>query len=657
MGLFFVGLQLGQNGSAFIVSIPAAILATLTALSALIVYIAHPKEHMRELSTGIYLLFAASMALVVVQSGGLSSPFLALWLFVAIFSGLFNWIGLLTVFAASHGYLFYAAVTHHNGLTRDALVLFALSAELPLIVSYIVWHRNMGQKQHTEDKAFDALAQELNQVANKSDIVINAIGDGVIALDPRGTIQLINPAAQDILGWTKQDAMGLDYRSVIKLTDKANKAVTEATDPIQQVLRTGTSKVDNNLTLTTRAGKQILLSLLVSPLGNTPGSGAITIFRDITAEKAEERQQAEFISTASHEMRTPVASMEGYLGLALNPATATIDDKARMYLTKAHEAAQHMGRLFQDLLDVSKAEDGRLTNNPTVVDVVQFMRDIVIGLAPKAQAKGLILYYKPGEVSGSGRQVTPVFYTKVDNDHLREITSNLVDNAIKYTPKGSVTVDVKGDDTHVQIIVKDTGIGIPREDQSHLFQKFYRVDNSDTREIGGTGLGLYLSRRLAEAIGGSIRLESEYQRGSTFTLELPRMSHEDALDEIERQTEAKTAESPEIILGHEQPLADVAPPTQQPATATPTQASATIQPPAIQPQAPITSAPAAPTVSAYTQTPLEAARAAMAAPTSGAAAIPRPTVDPMLRAASPIQAPARRTVASPSTHMSAPPPL
>ena len=114
------------------------------------------------------------------------------------------------------------------------------------------------------------------------------------------------------------------------------------------------------------------------------------VFRDMTKEKSEEREQAEFISTASHEMRTPVASIEGYLGLALNPATATIDDKAREH-PKAQASAQHLGRLFQDLLDVSKAEDGRLSNNPTVLDTAAYISDIVEGLRPKALEKNLTL--------------------------------------------------------------------------------------------------------------------------------------------------------------------------------------------------------------------------------------------------------------------------
>jgi len=289
----------------------------------------------------------------------------------------------------------------------------------------------------------------------------------------------------------------------------------------------------------TEAGKKVLLSLIVSPIGH-PSTGAIMVFRDMTKEKSEEREQAEFISTASHEMRTPVASIEGYLGLVLNPATATIDDKARDYVEKAQAAAKHLGRLFQDLLDVSKAEDGRMTNDPSVVDVVEFVGDVAEGLKPKAVEKGLRFLYKPlPEGESPERQIAPVYYAHVDNDHLREVIANLVENAIKYTPQGDVVIDVGGDETKVTISVQDSGIGIPTEKIPHLFQKFYRVDNSDTREIGGTGLGLYLCRRLAELMGGQIRVESEYKKGSTFYVDLPRIDHTEAQRLMEAATAAK----------------------------------------------------------------------------------------------------------------------
>ena len=384
-------------------------------------------------------------------------------------------------------------------------------------------------------RSYNELASELSQVAGKSEVVINAINDGVIAISGQGTVQLINPAAQQLLGWAKQDAMNLSYKSIIKILDTKNQVVTDANDPIAQAQLNNQVMKFDSFNLETNSGKSFLAYISVSPVGQ-PGNGVIVVFRDITAEKSDERQRAEFISTASHEMRTPVASIEGYLGLALNPNTATIDSRAHDFIVKAHDAAQHLGNLFADLLDVSKADDHRLKNDPKVIDIVPFVQSIVEGLTHKATEKGLRILYKPmpDGKSDENRRLNPVYYVNVDNDHLREITDNLVENAIKYTLRGDVVVDITGNDSKVILSVTDTGIGIPREDQPHLFQKFYRVDNSDTREIGGTGLGLYLCRRLAETMGGRIWVESEYKKGSTFFVEIPRTGHEDATRLIEQ---------------------------------------------------------------------------------------------------------------------------
>lgn len=375
------------------------------------------------------------------------------------------------------------------------------------------------------------LKHKLSAVEGKSDVVINTIDDGVLAISREGIIDLINPSAQRIIGWNQGDALGLKWQSVIKLIGADGRDTADIDNPVAQALRTNQPAHTDKLLLKTSSDKHLMVSIVASPVGKN-GEGIIVVFRDITKEKAEERQQAEFISTASHEMRTPVAAIEGYLGLALNPATAQIDEKARDFITKAHESAQHLGRLFQDLLDVSRAEDGRLKTEPRLINVVEFVGTIFEGLAPKAQEKGLEYVYRPAanaELQNSERTVQPVFYVHVDPDHLREVTANLIENAIKYTPKGQVVVDVTGDDAVITISVQDSGIGIPAEDISHLFQKFYRVDNSDTREIGGTGLGLYLSRRLAEHMSGRLWVESEYRRGSTFFLEIPRTRSTDAV--------------------------------------------------------------------------------------------------------------------------------
>lgn len=421
--------------------------------------------------------------------------------------------------------------SYQLGITLIPGLLVSLCLFL-LLVSAI-----LGRSRHTapSNRSYTELASELSQIAGKSEVVINAINDGVVALDGKGTVQLINPAAQEMLGWTKQDALNLVYPSIIKILDTKAQPVSEANDPIALAQSRNQVVKSDTLSLQTNSGKTFLSYISVSPVGQ-PGSGVIVVFRDITAEKSDERQRAEFISTASHEMRTPVASIEGYLGLALNPTTATIDSKARDFITKAHASAQHLGNLFADLLDVSKADDHRLKNDPSVIDIVPFIQGIVEGLTPKAVTKGLRVLYKPmlGNSGDDSRRLNPVYYANVDNDHLREVADNLIENAIKYTPTGDIVVDVTGDGEKVVISVADTGIGIPREDQAHLFQKFYRVDNSDTREIGGTGLGLYLCRRLAETMGGRIWVESEYKKGSTFFVELPRVAHDEATRLIEQ---------------------------------------------------------------------------------------------------------------------------
>lgn len=505
-----------------------------------------------------FATFAVITALLVQGTGGVSSSFLALWVLVAFVAPVFGAYGWLPILVMAGSYVAGAYLT--GGLTTQTVVLVALSTAVPLIAGLVMW-RETPESEELAQKNVKHLANQLSEVATKSEIVINAIGDGVIAIDGTGVVQLINPAAQEILGWGKQDALMLNYKSIFKLVDENNKEIDPARDPLQQVLNTNQQSRGNKLSATTNSGKKISISLVASPIGD-PGSGAIAVFRDVTSERAEEREQAEFISTASHEMRTPVASIEGYLGLALNPNTATIDSKARDFILKAHEAAQHLGRLFQDLLDVSKSEDGRMQNIPKVVDIVPFTQTIVEGLTQKATDKGLQLTFVPSEGAHTTqgiKKIMPVYFVNLDNDHIREVLDNLIENAIKYTPQGGVEVDINGTEDKVVISIKDTGLGIPTEDISHLFQKFYRVENMDRQSIGGTGLGLYLCRRLVEAMQGRLWVESVFGSGSTFFVELPRIDSQEA----ERLKESQAMQMSQAA--QLQPPAPVAAPVPTPA--------------------------------------------------------------------------------------------
>ena len=518
----------------------AAGVAGIGSLIVLILCFWLPRKHETEIGIFVYLLTVAVATTTIITSGGVVSPFLVMWIIVAIFAGFFGAIilgimGLLVI-------LQIIATSVQHGINVQFIIGYLFFGFLPLIFSLVLWIR----RQKTDDNT-SSLENKLSAVESKSDVVINAIDDGVLAISKDGNIELINPSAQQIIGWDQGDALGLNWKSVLKLVTSDGKDVEDLENPIVQSLSKNQPTHNDKLFLLTSSEKRILVSIVSSPVG-TDGEGIIVVFRDITKEKAEEREQAEFISTASHEMRTPVASIEGYLGLALNPATAHIDEKARDFITKAHESAQHLGRLFQDLLDISKVEDGRMKNNPKIINVNEFLKDIFDGLATKASEKQLNYIFMPDIIDeGKEKSLQPIFYANIDPDHFREVVSNLIENAIKYTPSGEVVVNITGDDKQISVSVKDSGIGIPAEDIPHLFQKFYRVDNSDTREIGGTGLGLYLSRRLAEAMSGNLRVESKYKEGSTFYLEIPRMNSSDAKQRLEsaetKKSEDKTPDS------------------------------------------------------------------------------------------------------------------
>jgi PAS domain S-box-containing protein len=378
----------------------------------------------------------------------------------------------------------------------------------------------------------------------ETDFILDTIEDGVVMVSPDGIVHLFNPAAGRITGWAPAEAVGLNFKAVMPLVDDKGQALPEANHPFALALANGRSARDSSAILAAKNLKPMPISIIVSPVKDNSGQptgSVVGVFRDIAKEKEEEAHRSDFISTASHEMRTPLAAIEGYLALSLNPKTAKIDDSARSYLEKASNSTKHLGELFRDLLTSSKAEDGRLISYPTVVEVGEMLDQVAEAAKFPAQAKGLELKYSVSTdtATNSGKAVRPLFYAHVDPNQIREVFQNIIDNAIKYTNEGWVTVRLTGNESIVQIQVQDSGAGIPPEDISHLFQKFYRVDNSSTRTVGGTGLGLFICRKIVELYNGRIWVESQFGKGSTFFINLPRLNAQQAL-EIQRQ-QASTA--------------------------------------------------------------------------------------------------------------------
>lgn len=419
-------------------------------------------------------------------------------------------------------------------MTRYTLIVFVAVILAALVVVLLLVIRSLRGGRQARTASSNRLASSLRDEKLKSTIILNAIDDGVVLVDDQQVVQLFNPGAAAITGWSTEDATGLSWAAVFKIVNAKGETVNPAQDPIARLLGSRETVRDGTASLMTKSGKIIAVSLVVSPIMDDQKriTGAVAVLRDVSNERREEQQRAEFISTASHEMRTPVAAIEGYLALALNDKISTIDTRARGYLEKAHASTQHLGKLFQDLLTSAKAEDGRLTSHPDVIEIGAFLEQLVSDLRFAAEKKGLGMEFSAGTThtidasrnAPGTRFVRPLYYTFADPDRLREVITNLFDNAVKYTDEGTITIGLTGNDQVVQFFVRDTGFGIPAEDIPHMFQKFYRVDTSATRTIGGTGLGLFISRKIVELYGGRIWVESELGKGSTFYINLPRLS-------------------------------------------------------------------------------------------------------------------------------------
>lgn len=368
------------------------------------------------------------------------------------------------------------------------------------------------------------------QSANLANLVLNSIDEGVIIVHSSGIVVLVNPAAMRLLGTSDPNMVeNLQLASILNLENSEGTKIEDDVNPVLRAVMNGENFETRDLILVSvqEQRRPVAISVVCTTTGQNE---RIITLRDIARELEEEGEQADFISTASHEMRTPVASIEGYLGLALNPKTATIDERARKYLEEAHASSKHLGRLFKDLLDVTKLDDKKIRVQLTPVEMASTVRSIANGQVPMMSEKGIHYTFgaNAARSDNTTRVVNQEVYASVDIDFLREAVNNLVENAIKYTASGGgIWVNVRGDDDRVLINVTDTGIGISPDDLKHVFQKFYRADNSQTRTVGGTGLGLYLVKQRVEAMGGKVWAESSFGEGSTFYLSFPRITAEE----------------------------------------------------------------------------------------------------------------------------------
>lgn len=468
------------------------------------------------------------------------------WFGTMIFSGIFGLPFVIGSVFFTLVYIFLSNQFSFMSISVYSWILVFGSAILSASFYLFFWKPMYKNSQNKQSGRLNSMLRTNQQ---QSEIILQSIADGVVVFDTTFKINLLNSSAAELTEWPMADGLGIDVHSIMKLSKENGEELDKGEDLFAKSLHEK-KHVSVIVKLTGQHGKQVIISLVVSPIIIHPNEtivGAVAILRDVTKQRQEEQQRADFISTASHEMRTPVAAIEGYLALSLNSKVSSIDSKARSYLEKAHESTQHLGKLFQDLLTSAKAEDGRLSDHPLVVDLGEMIDQLTDDLKFATQKKNLemqvlsnVATSDSGYIDASIKShvVRPLYYVYADPERLREVVTNLFDNAVKYTDSGKISIGLTGNDAIAQLFIKDTGPGIPADDLPHLFQKFYRVDNSTTRTVGGTGLGLYICRKIIELYNGRIWAESTVGQGSTFFINLPRLTTQRA-DQL-RATESPT---------------------------------------------------------------------------------------------------------------------
>ena len=335
--------------------------------------------------------------------------------------------------------------------------------------------------------------------------IVESTDDAILTTTLDGTIATWNPGAERLYGYTRYEAVG---RPISILHGHTH----DGTDLFRRIAN------DERLTRLetvnlTKDGRRIDVSLTVSPIKDQTGSviSASTIARDITDRKLLDRMKDDFVGTVSHELRTPLTAIRGFIELVADGEAGPVNDTQREFLQIAGRNSDKLGVLINDLIDMNLIESRRLDIRRGPLDLTEVLSDVASTFRTMAQSKGLTfredLQPLP-RISGDGRRLVQVF-------------TNLVSNAIKYTPRGEVGMRAAQCQSGVEVIIYDSGIGLTPEEQSQLFTRFFRGRSPVVTEAGGTGLGLVIAKAIIERHEGTIKVESQEGKGTRFLVTLP----------------------------------------------------------------------------------------------------------------------------------------
>lgn len=351
----------------------------------------------------------------------------------------------------------------------------------------------------------------------KDEAILRSIGDAVFAVDTKGIITLFNPVVEQLSGFSRSEAVGKHYSTVLSFvlekTGETNKEF------IAEALAGHTASMKNHTFLVRRDGVKIPVADSAAPIRDGSGAimGAIIVFRDVSKEYELDRAKTEFVSMASHQLRTPLAGINWFSEMLLGGDAGPLNKEQTEYITEMRDGNQRMLDLVNSLLDVSRLDLGKLTNKLIATPMVALVDSV------RKELQVMILQKKL-QVKVEGEPNLPPVVA--DPKLLRMIVQNLLSNAVKYTPaNGMVTVTMHSENVagiaSLYMTIADTGYGIPKEQQPKIFGKLFRADNVQRLDIEGNGLGLYIVKEVVEKLGGHIRFESTEGQGTTFFVSLP----------------------------------------------------------------------------------------------------------------------------------------
>ncbi|MFB6225605.1 MAG: ATP-binding protein, partial [Candidatus Paceibacteria bacterium] len=352
--------------------------------------------------------------------------------------------------------------------------------------------------------------QQLELEKAKSEAIIQSLGDGLIASSKDGNIFLINQEAQDLVGSTLEEAQGKFIEHIVDVCGE-DKELACSEMPTHRALRES-KRVEEEYTIETPDHRTVEIEDVATPIiqdGRT--IGVVDILRDITKEKEVERAQKEFVSIASHQLRTPVTSINW--NAEMLQSLENLPSEAEEAVDEIYTQNKRMNRLVRALLNLSRIDLGKLQFSVEKIQFEKLINAIKTDLEKEIEEKDITL-----EITGDTE-----FTCQNDRTLLRVVLENLLSNAIKYTPEGG-SVEVYGEGCEegtIHFYVKDNGIGIPEDQHAQVFTRLFRASNAKSKETDGTGLGLYIVKKVIDAMEGNIWFESTEGEGTVFYIDLP----------------------------------------------------------------------------------------------------------------------------------------